>query len=201
MFYIEQLVRHAQPELKERRPKKRLLLNLQPLLNVLTDLEVDLRANPNESWVKDFIGTPNHGHVALIDLIRDLADTPQTLPRKRSSKYNVLERHPVRVCLLFLLSLFLSPPPPPFLLIFLHLLSLNPSPPLPPPPPPSLSDDISVPYSSFPFLGLSLYCFALPQGTHRTQSERSVVPPIKPLTTFSPSPLDLFFCRKPLVLC
>ena len=96
MFYIEQLVRHAQPELKEKRPKKRLLENLRPLISVLTDLEVDLRANPNESWVDDFIGMPNHGHVALIDLIRDLADSPQTLPRKSSKKYGVLERDPVR---------------------------------------------------------------------------------------------------------
>ena len=51
VFYIEQLVRHAQPELKEKRPKKRLLENLRPLISVVTDLEVDLRANPNESWV------------------------------------------------------------------------------------------------------------------------------------------------------
>jgi hypothetical protein len=95
VFYIEQLVRHAQPELKEKRPKKRLLVNLQPLSTVLTDLEVDLRANPNDSWVKDFISTPNHGHVALIDLIKDLADTPQTIPRKSGRKYTVLERDPV----------------------------------------------------------------------------------------------------------
>lgn len=63
---------------------------------MLADLEVDLRANPNDSWVKDFFSTPNHGHVALIDLIRDLADTQQTLPRKSAHKYSVLERDPVR---------------------------------------------------------------------------------------------------------
>ena len=49
VFYIEQLVRHAQPELKEKRPKKKLLENLQPLAKVLADLEVDLRTNPNDS--------------------------------------------------------------------------------------------------------------------------------------------------------
>ena len=49
VFYIEQLVRHAQPELKEKRPKKKLLENLQPLSKVLSDLEVDLRTNPNDS--------------------------------------------------------------------------------------------------------------------------------------------------------
>ena len=49
VFYIEQLVRHTQPELKEKRPKKKLLENLQPLTKVLADLEVDLRTNPNDS--------------------------------------------------------------------------------------------------------------------------------------------------------
>ena len=49
VFYVEQLVRHAQPELKEKRPKKKLLDNLQPLGRVLSDLEVDLRTNPNDS--------------------------------------------------------------------------------------------------------------------------------------------------------
>lgn len=88
-------MRHAQPELKERHPKKRMLLNLQPLSNILADLEIDLRSNPNDSWVKDFISTPNHGHVALIDLVKDLADTPHSIPRKNARKYSVLERDPV----------------------------------------------------------------------------------------------------------
>ena len=88
-------MRHAQPELKGKHPKKRALVNLQPLSTVLTDLEVDLRSNPNDSWVKDFISTPNHGHVALIDLLKDLADSPQTVPRKNSRKYAVLERDTV----------------------------------------------------------------------------------------------------------
>lgn len=99
VFYIEQLVRHAQPELKEKRPKKRLLLNLQPLSKVLSDLEVDLRTNPNDSWVKDFVSTPNHGHVALVDLIKDLADTSHSVPRKNTRKYAVLERDQVSVYL------------------------------------------------------------------------------------------------------
>ncbi len=49
VFYIEQLVRHTQPELKERRPRKKLLEKLQPLTKVLTDLEVELRTNPKDS--------------------------------------------------------------------------------------------------------------------------------------------------------
>jgi len=95
VFYIEQLVRHAQPQLKEKHPKKRLLQNLQPLSKILKDLEVDLRTNPNDSWVSEFVSTPNHGHVALIDLIKDLADNPYSVPRKNPRKYTVLEREPV----------------------------------------------------------------------------------------------------------
>ncbi|CAI8018876.1 Formin-like protein 3 [Geodia barretti] len=94
VFYVEQLVRHAQPELKEKRPKKKLLENLQPLGKVLRDLEVDLRTNPNDSWVEEFVGNPNHGHVALIDLIKDLADHPISVPRKNGKKYAVLNREP-----------------------------------------------------------------------------------------------------------
>lgn len=102
MFYIEQLVRHAQPELKEKKPKKKALENLQPLSKVLCDLEVDLRTNPNDSWVEEFVGSPNHGHVALIDLIKDLADSPYSVPRKNPQKYKVLERDPVSQDYLYL---------------------------------------------------------------------------------------------------
>ena len=95
MFYIEQLVRHTQPDLKEKRPKKRLLLNLQPLSKVLKDLEEDIRTNPNDSWVKDFVNSPNHGHVALVDLIKDIVDNSSTITRKNPKKYAVLDRDPV----------------------------------------------------------------------------------------------------------
>ena len=101
MFYIEQLVRHAQPQLKEKHPRKKLLQNLQPLAKILKDLEVDLRTNPNDSWVQEFVSTPNHGHVALIDLIKDLADNPYSVPRKNPKKYAVLEREPVSECPLY----------------------------------------------------------------------------------------------------
>lgn len=101
MFYIEQLVRHAQPQLKEKHPRKKLLQNLQPLAKILRDLEVDLRTNPNDSWVQEFVNTPNHGHVALIDLIKDLADNPYSVPRKNPRKYTVLEREPVSLFFFF----------------------------------------------------------------------------------------------------
>ena len=97
MFYIEQLVRHAQPELKEKKPKKKTLENLLPLSKILCDLEVDLRTNPSDSWVEEFVGSPNHGHVALIDLIKDLTDSPYSVPRKNPQKYKVLERDPVSI--------------------------------------------------------------------------------------------------------
>ena len=47
------------------------------------------------SWVEEFVGNPNHGHVALIDLVKDLADHPASVPRKNSKKYTVLHRDPV----------------------------------------------------------------------------------------------------------
>ena len=46
-------------------------------------------------WVEEFVGNPNHGHVALIDLIKDLADHPNSVPRKNAKKYTVLNRDPV----------------------------------------------------------------------------------------------------------
>ena len=51
---------------------------------------------PHYSWVEEFVGNPNHGHVALIDLIQDLADHPTSIPRKNTKKYGVIERDPVR---------------------------------------------------------------------------------------------------------
>ena len=47
--------------------------------------------------MEEFVGNPNHGHVALIDLIKDLADHPTSVPRKNTKKYAVLERDPVRL--------------------------------------------------------------------------------------------------------
>jgi len=47
------------------------------------------------SWAQEFVSTPNHGHVALIDLIKDLADYPYSVPRKNPRKYTMLERDPV----------------------------------------------------------------------------------------------------------
>ena len=50
----------------------------------------------HSSWVEEFVGNPNHGHVALIDLIKDLADHPISVARKNTKKYAVLTRDPVR---------------------------------------------------------------------------------------------------------
>ena len=47
--------------------------------------------------MEEFVGNPNHGHVALIDLIKDLADHPISVPRKNGKKYAVLNREPVRM--------------------------------------------------------------------------------------------------------
>ena len=109
VYYIEQLVRHSQPELKEKKVKKKLLQHLHPLTKVLTDLEVDLRTNTDEelvmihhvilvtwailySWLPTFVASPNHGHVALINLLKDLVQNPDTIQRKNHQKYSLLDR-------------------------------------------------------------------------------------------------------------
>ena len=48
MYYIEQLVRHSQPALKEKKVKKKLLEKLHPLGKVLKELEVEMRTNTEE---------------------------------------------------------------------------------------------------------------------------------------------------------
>lgn len=60
VYYIEQLVRHAQPELKEKKVKKKLLQHLHPLTKVLADLEVDLRTNTDEELVMIHHVIPSH---------------------------------------------------------------------------------------------------------------------------------------------
>ena len=45
VYYVEQLVRHAQPALKEKKVKSKLLNQLQPLATVLKELEVDIRTS------------------------------------------------------------------------------------------------------------------------------------------------------------
>ena len=62
MYYIEQLVRHAQPELKERKVKRKLLQHLHPLTKVLADLEVDLRTNTDEELVVNASCDPITSH-------------------------------------------------------------------------------------------------------------------------------------------
>ena len=48
-FYIEQLLRHLAPVLKEAKVKSKLLAHLNPLRKVLTDLEVDLRSTADDA--------------------------------------------------------------------------------------------------------------------------------------------------------
>ena len=47
------------------------------------------------SWVSEFVGLPNHGHVALMDLVRDLFLHPNPVLRKKTRKYRVLDRNSV----------------------------------------------------------------------------------------------------------
>lgn len=48
-FYIQQLLRHLSPVLKEAKVKSKLLSHLNPLRKVLTDLEVDLRSTADDA--------------------------------------------------------------------------------------------------------------------------------------------------------
>lgn len=49
------------------------------------------------SWVSEFVGLPNLGHVALMDLVRDFLLHPNPVPRKNSRKYNALDRNSVSI--------------------------------------------------------------------------------------------------------
>lgn len=71
VYYVEQLVRHAQPALKEQKFKKNLLEGLHPLKTVLADLEVDMRTNLNHSYVSHDVLFPVGG-VILIHMKRVL---------------------------------------------------------------------------------------------------------------------------------
>lgn len=46
------------------------------------------------SWVEEFVSKPNHGHIALIDLLKDLIQYPGLLTTRH--KYSILQRSPVR---------------------------------------------------------------------------------------------------------
>ncbi|KAL5473808.1 hypothetical protein EMCRGX_G028364 [Ephydatia muelleri] len=132
VYYVEQLVRHAQPALKDQKFKKSLLEGLQPLKTVLADLEVDLRTNLNHSWVEEFVSAPNHGHIALIELAKDFVDHPHSIPRKDPQKNALLLRDPecLHICLLCLKTIMNHqvgfttvlnyPPSLLYLLCFLH---------------------------------------------------------------------------------
>ncbi|XP_019853233.1 PREDICTED: formin-like protein 3 [Amphimedon queenslandica] len=91
MYYIEQLVRHSQPALKEKKVKRKLLDKLHPLGKVLKELEVELRTNA-EGWIDNFVASPNHGHIALIDLLKDLIQYPSLL--NTTQKISILQRSP-----------------------------------------------------------------------------------------------------------
>ena len=46
-FYMNQLCRHLDPQLRMKNPPKKLLKGLISIESLLTSLEVDLRSNPN----------------------------------------------------------------------------------------------------------------------------------------------------------
>ena len=49
------------------------------------------------SWVNEFVASPCYGHIALIDLLKDLIEYPELLNTKLQThqKYPVIQRNPV----------------------------------------------------------------------------------------------------------
>lgn len=78
-FYINQLERHLDPHLRIKSPSKKLLKGLISVETLLTSLEVDLRSNPNATWLREFIDEPNYGHVGLLKLLKQLQDSNNNL--------------------------------------------------------------------------------------------------------------------------
>jgi hypothetical protein len=106
-YYIEQLQRHTDPVLKERKVKSKLLANLQPLGKILKDLEVDLRSTTDDAWIQEFVSSPNHGHVALLNVLKDALNCPEMPAHKNPKKSEILTRAPgdVYTCLLCIKAL------------------------------------------------------------------------------------------------
>ena len=75
--------------------KSKLLANLKPLTIILANLEQDLHTQPNHLWVKEFVSPINFGHVALLNLIKDLIDNPTETPAAKNRRHEILERGPV----------------------------------------------------------------------------------------------------------
>ncbi len=111
------MIRHTQPEAKEKRPKKKFLQGLRPLADVLKNLKKDIKSHPNKQFLKKFVHYPENGHVALVILIKDLLDYPTVAIKKTSKKHDLLQRKPVshvnvyfKIIGVSLLLLFLDSP-------------------------------------------------------------------------------------------
>eukprot|EP00048_Salpingoeca_helianthica_P023316 m.23583 g.23583 ORF g.23583 m.23583 type:complete len:978 (-) comp8539_c1_seq1:23-2956(-) len=70
-YFSDQLRRHLDPELKQRRPAKTKTKGLEPSYELLKKLEVALRTNPSQ-WAEEFVEHPNDGHLLLMEFVRDL---------------------------------------------------------------------------------------------------------------------------------
>ena len=47
------------------------------------------------SWIQEFVGPPNHGHLALLNVMKDLLDCPAMPQHKNPKKAQILNRAPV----------------------------------------------------------------------------------------------------------
>ncbi|EDQ90265.1 uncharacterized protein MONBRDRAFT_31999 [Monosiga brevicollis MX1] len=70
---VEQLRRHLDPELRNKKVKKPKLKDLEVSYDILRKLEVALRTNAS-NWVEEFCDPPNSGHLVLIEFMEDLPD-------------------------------------------------------------------------------------------------------------------------------
>ena len=47
------------------------------------------------SWVEEFVSPPNHGHLALLNVLKDVLNCPDMPQHKNPKKAEVLDRAPV----------------------------------------------------------------------------------------------------------
>eukprot|EP00730_Choanoeca_flexa_P009306 TRINITY_DN12625_c1_g4_i1.p1 TRINITY_DN12625_c1_g4~~TRINITY_DN12625_c1_g4_i1.p1 ORF type:complete len:948 (+),score=345.06 TRINITY_DN12625_c1_g4_i1:238-3081(+) len=87
-FFAEQLRRHLDPEMRQKRLKKQRIKDLESAYDVLRQLEVALRTN-SPTWMEEFCDHPNLGHLLMIEFLEDL---PKAIEVKMA--YPVLQRVP-----------------------------------------------------------------------------------------------------------
>eukprot|EP00493_Phyllostaurus_siculus_P022731 UN23065 len=103
-FYLDQLERHLQPQLYVKNPSKKMLRGIINVELLLTSLEVDLRASPDTTWLREFIDEPNCGFITLLKFLNHVqqyvsgSTTPNGTPRKKQKFYSKIRTTSICVC-------------------------------------------------------------------------------------------------------